>query len=394
MKENSNTTFFLAEFFINIARGIITLALGMYFYYESDGIWIFAMNILAEFIVILIIQGSIGSVIDKFGPKNSLLFATACSSFIVFISSFFVDINIIVLLTLMMQLINLFKPLIRNSIFTFTSQLAHTESVEKINARLSIALQSGQIIGMIVAGFMVGYGDLALTLQVISLTFLLSFISFVAFFSKKKVLTKDKKDQRKVGSWHEAVNFVLKSKKVQLILIVGSFDFTSIVLFNIFLAPVVKYNFNNQTIWLTYLDLSFALGAIIAGMLIGRKEFFQKKYYTSISSCSAVIVFFCFTLALPPFITLITILGFGLSTTYSTVYWATQLQQLAPVNIKGRLASIKFVVTSFFISIASLIASFAHSYHFQLAILSGGIIAAILSLLAFYLGRMYKKNFS
>jgi MFS family permease len=385
-------TFFFAEFFVNVARGALLLSLGMYLYRETGSLWAFAANVVIEFVVVLMLQGWAGTFVDRYGAKRILLVTTAASFLLPVLCSVVVNFNLVLVLTIVIQILNAFKPFIRNSIFTLVTLVAVKNNIEQLNARLSIAIQGGQIGGMLMAGVLIEFGDIPLTLYFVGGLFLLAFIAFYRlFFLLEKTSSEEERKPKVTGNWRDAIIFVTQSRQAKIILLIASFDFAAIALFNLMLAPVVKLDFNDQPMWLTILDLSFAVGAIIAGFTVGKWDWSHKPYYTAVTLMSAVLVFLSFATHYGNTPIIFTIVLFGACITYSTVFWGSELQRLSPSPIKGRIASLRYISNATPVTFVTLLVSWIHSYRFEIALISIIFICLVMSSIAIIMGFYYRQ---
>lgn len=384
--------FSLAEFLINIARGTLVLALGMYLYTETGSLWALAANVVLEFAITLMLQGFAGSFVDRFGAKQILYIAMFSSVMIALVGGALIDWHLVIVLTLVIQVLNAFKPFVRNCVFTLVPVVAIDHLVEQLNARLSVALQAGQIVGMLMAGILISLGDVSLTLYFVGLMFLLALITFFLLFKNMaEVECSNGQAVTGKGSWKEAFAFVKGSPKAKIVLLTASFDFAAIALFNLMLAPVVKSNFSNQSLWLTILDMSFAIGAIIAGFLIVNRNWMRGSYYSVLSLLSGASVYLCFAFDSSSFLVLVAIFLFGIFITYSTVFWSSELQRLSPKTIKGRVSSLRYISNAAAVTIATSMVSLMYAYGFTIAAVSSLIICLSLSLAALYMGYWYES---
>ncbi len=124
----------------------------------------------------LFIQGGAGIAVDRYGVRWVFSLSLLSSGVIAAIASFIADFHIVIVLSVTLQLLNIFKPFIRSCVFVLVSQLANENTSEELNARLSVSLQAGQMVGILFAGILVKYGSIPLVMQVISILF------FIALF--------------------------------------------------------------------------------------------------------------------------------------------------------------------------------------------------------------------
>jgi len=376
--------FCAGEWATNIARGIFTLALGMLLYAETESLWAFTLAFVSEFLVSIFLQGVAGSVVDRLGAAKVLLSA-ALGNILVIVAAITLtdDIgqNTIVLIGIAIGL-NLCRPFIRNAVFVLVPDIAGEQQLEKLNALISIALQAGQITGMALAGLLLELYEPSWVVYFVLLSYSLAFSCYAILLwiyharlkEKRNLLSNDK------GSWNELATFVRGNKTVTTVFLVATCDYVAIALFNLLLAPAVKHNFDNLARWLTFLDMAFAIGAILGGMFIAatKLSFTEKLVFTSASMLSVVSVFFGYIFNLSSYFILFSAFLFGAFTTVSTVSWMSVLQALSPTQIKGRLASVRYMANALMVAVATSLVSYANDISFTQATLSAVMVVGTL----------------
>ncbi|MCY7294560.1 MFS transporter [Alteromonas sp. a30] len=361
----------MSEFSINIARGIFTLAIGMLLYEQSESLWAFAFVFASEFFIGLFLQGLAGSLVDKIGPSKVLLTATFASSLVLGAPFLLTgDLNTVILIQIAICL-NLFRPFIRNSVFVLTPELVEKSKLEKLNAYISMALQSGQIIGMGLAGLLLELFESVWTIYAVFWGYLgaLIFYGLATLKHKRIQVQKGKAENQSKGSWKEALQFLRTHHHAVYLYLVATLDFMVLGLFNLLLAPAVKHNFDNLPRWLTFIDGAFAAGAILGGIFIAKRQFDgrQRLWLTTLSMAMVMSVFVGYALNWSVWLIMLFTFAFGILTTVSTVTWMSAQQRIAPSEIKGRLASVRYISNACFASIAVFIVSFANDVNLTLA---------------------------
>ena len=151
------------EFFNNLARGLFTLALGMMLYQITDGLMAFAFAFASEFVLSLLLQGISGSITDRYSPKKVLVTTGAVLSS-VFLLCVIVQLlmptnDLVILFTLAIG-INLCRPFFRAATFSIVPEVVEKSQFEKVNGYTSMALQIGQIGGMVLAGVLLELSEI------------------------------------------------------------------------------------------------------------------------------------------------------------------------------------------------------------------------------------------
>jgi predicted MFS family arabinose efflux permease len=358
-----------SEFFINIARGIFTLTIGMLLFEQSESLWAFAFVFASEFAIGLFLQGVAGTIVDKHGPIRVLLLATFASVLVLGIPLYMTDeLNTLTLIHIALGL-NLFRPFIRNSVFVLIPELIDKDKLEQFNAYISMALQAGQIIGMALAGLLLELFDPIFTIQAVLCGYLcaLTFYLLTTCKHKSNRITSTSNispSEKNTGSWKEVLQFLRTQSGAIYTYIIPTIDYMAMALFNLLLAPAVKYNFDNLPRWLTFIDGSFAAGAIVGGALIAKNTLndVQRLQLTSISIIVVALIFIGYALVWDVWLIMASTFVFGMLTTISTVTWMSVQQRLAPPHIKGRLASIRYIGNACFACFATVIVSFANDF--------------------------------
>jgi MFS family permease len=375
------------EFFSNLARGLFTLTLGMMLYQITDGLMAFALAFVSEFVISLLLQSVSGSVTDRYSPKRILV----CAG--VLLSGLFLTCAIVQLLFPISELVTLFilaiginlcRPFFRNATFAVIPEICTKNQYEQINSYISIALQVGQIFGMVLAGILLELSDI----RGILFTVFGCFVAMLLCHCLLRLAPLGAENSASAhvypSSWAATREFLRKNIFVCSVFLLGSIDYAFIGLFNLVLAPVVEHNFSGADRWLSILDIAFATGAIIGATYIARRKRSMglRLDYTLLSVVAAAMTFLMFWLNAHYILILCCIGLFGFGVTLSTVVWSSTLQHLSPHTIKGRLASIRLVCNSLMIAIATLGASWAESYSYHSTLIFAVLFALLIIALA------------
>lgn len=377
----------LSEFSINIARGIFTLAIGMLLYEQSESLWAFAAVFASEFVIGLFLQGLAGTLVDKMGPGRVLLSASLMSTLVLALPLLLLDDLQTQMLVVIAVGLNLFRPFIRNSVFVITPELVSKDKLEKLNALISIALQAGQIIGMAMAGLLLELFESIWTIHAVFWGYFAAFTCYsltllqhrrVSATATASAQTKSK------GSWAEVLDFLRTRSHAIYLYLVATLDFMALGLFNLLLAPAVKHNFDNLPRWLTFIDGSFAAGAMLGGFVVARHSFKENHRLpiTTLSMSFICLVFLGYALHWSVWFIMLSTFVFGILTTISTVIWMSAQQRIATNHIKGRLASIRYVSNACFASIAVVLVSYANDINLTTAAYTA--IACLASMLTLF----------
>lgn len=364
---------FSGEFAINFSRGIMTLAVGKLLYDETASLLAFALVFLLEFVFAVLLQGFAGSSVDKYGCRKVLLIAnfTAVLTLIGAIVYLFDGVVPSVLIALSV-ILNLTRPFIRNAIFSLIPEITSVDRMAKANGLVSIAMQLGQAAGIMAAGILLELTSHLIILLVVLFGFIFSLACYNAMSTAtttSSVRGLEERSTKPVHDWSAVIEAIRRQPAILTIYLFTAIDFAAIAIFNILLAPVVTHYFDNNNLWLTGLDLCFTAGAVIAGVALAKlNTLSQHAKLTSLSTTiAACLLFGCYSIDSPLALAIPLIVYLGISSTLSSVSWSTLLQKISDPRIKGKLASLRFIINSFYVTIATLSVSFAEGYSLQMA---------------------------
>jgi MFS family permease len=369
----------LSEFMLNVGRGALTLVLGLFLYKETGGLWAFALAFLSDFLIAIFIQSMAGNLVDKKGFIRVLNYSLTISTLVLVICwlclLFFDDVTLIVLSGAIV--LNILRPFIRTSVFSLVPSLFDQDSLEKANGFVSVSLQFGQVIGMIIAGLSLETGSTSFSFFLIMSSFLISTVSYFILNKQMEWVRPVSKVQNKMGVY-DSIR-LLKNAQMRLSFLIGSFDYAVIAIFNLLLAPLVAQNFDGFPRWLTLLDGAYAFGAIISGFVISRssKAFGLQYRYSLLSLLSTGLLFITYAMKAPTLIVMLLIITFGYCSTISVVIWNTNLQKLAPQHLRGRIASLKYLINTLLVATCISIISFANDYSFVIAAYISAALVAV-----------------
>lgn len=379
---NKASWFFAGEFAINAARGLFTLAIGMLLYEKTQSLWAFAAVFASEFAVGIFLQGVAGSSVDRFGASRVLLTAAGCSVFAIGLPLLGKgganDPDILLLAAIGL---NVFRPFIRNAIFVLTPEVAGPQGLDRLNSVLSIALQSGQIVGMVMAGVVLEFWHAREVVFVVLVGHVSAFVCYAVLFGRPARVDASSQDRaRGNGSWAETFRQFQKDRALFWLLAIAAVDYIAIAAFNLLLAPAVRYNFDDQARWLTIIDVCFAVGAVFGGLWVGGRRVHGRMRVgvSAGTTLSAVLVFVAYAMALPAIVVLCATFCFGALATASTVCWMGALQRRSLAHIKGRLASMRYMVNASAVAVGVLAISMAHDHGFAAASAVAAVLCACL----------------
>ncbi|GEM76247.1 MFS transporter [Vibrio sagamiensis] len=380
-----------SEFSINVARGLFTLALGMMLYQSTDNLWSFAFVYASEFFIGLMAQGYAGSCVDKFGAKKILLLAALVNVMILAVPVLAGVEGNAQLIMFVAFALNMIRPFLRAAIFALIPMLGSDAKLEKINAYTSMALQCGQVIGMVLASVLLEFTSPFWVLFTVFSGYVLALVFYFLTVLAIQV-TKEAEHSSKPasGSWQEVTAYLKENKNRLFIFVFPSIDYASLALFNLLLAPAVKHNFDDLARWLSFIDGAFAFGAIVGGLIASRLKLNDKNRF-EVSLLLLVVcamIFIGYSMKASGWFILPVTFVYGVLITISTVAWIAAQQRCAKDEIKGRLASVRYICNASFSAAAAFLLSYFNDFSFYTAC----IAASGLLVMCFVLAMLLKTD--
>ncbi|MTI69292.1 MAG: MFS transporter [Firmicutes bacterium] len=344
-----------------------------------------------------------GTIVDFFSKKKITVLGDVLRGSLVFITAFLYSQNLLVTWHLF------FFTFINSTIETFVSpckfstipKLIDEKHYLTINSSLKSITKFIELIGLAIAGTIIGFIGISGAIVIDGVTFLISslIICFVKFpIEESKKLTKN----NYIKSYKKGMNFVFEKKFILSFII-------SLALLNFLLTPInalapayIKDILKMGPEGLSYFSLSFAMGSILGGIVVskigknlGIKKmlfvglFFTGLFYSSLSlpafkDMFRPIILACFSMGL-----------IGIFIPFATAALTTFLMTVTP---KDMLARVGAVINMFSLSAnplgaftSGLISSFIG---LKFLILGFGILFMITTLLPVVAYSKYQKDLS
>lgn len=374
----------IAELAVNVARGLFTLTLGMLLYKLTGNLWAFTLVYVSEFLASFLLQGFAGSAADSFGARKVLLVTLSLlvSALAILCVSLGENVLSPVALTGVALAVNFSRPFIVNAVFVLTAEIAKARSVkvERVTGALSVATQSGQILGMVLAGVAIESQLQAYVIPVTTVGFAIAFAAYLSGAPRRDPGLAGRhptaEGDRAPVRWFDAFKYIRENPRLALCIAFGSLDFVTIAIFNLLLAPVVSLNYGNEGRWLTIIDVSFAVGAIAGGIFVLRSKMLKNRFaYSLCSLSSAAVLFMLYAVDAPPILVVGSILAYGFLLTLSVVGWSSSIQDLSPDWLKGRISAVRNIAMSICVALAVTGISFVNDF----STLAGLYVAAIMA---------------
>lgn len=343
------------EFFVNLSRGAMTLSLGYFLYRLTGNVWAFAMASITELLVALLLRSVSASTVDGLGARRVMVFACLALGVILGAVSLAGDLyGYNVWLALAVALVLSIIRVFQNAAGYAAVVIYAGQRVESINSALSVALQVGQLMGVVLAGA-------TLELMTLNTLCLLTGLSYLAaalcYLRLPEVPRAPRASTRADTPARVPIALPLK-----LYGVLATFDFALAGVFNLLLAPAVAMAFGGAPRWMTILDLNFTAGAIGSGLLLVgfSARFRSARWFPSLFSSLTGLICFFSMFHQKGLLLYLAIILFGFASTSSYMFWTSISQSETPPHMSGRVGAMKGLFNSLALALASIMLTAAN----------------------------------
>ncbi|MBA2673436.1 hypothetical protein [Ramlibacter sp.] len=380
------------EFFVNLSRGAMTLSLGYFLFRLTHSVWAFALACLAELGMTLLLRAASGRTVEAWGAKPALVIAGAALSLVLCGVSLAGDLYaysvwLALAVALMLSVIRVFQ-----SAAGYAAVVIHAGGqVESTNSLISIALQTGQLAGVLAAG---------ITLELLSLNALclVAGLSYLAATACYVLLPHADHKPRGIAAGALDLKADDIPPTLKLYGVLAALDFGLVGVFNLVLAPAVAAAFGGSPRWMSILDVNFAIGAIVTGFLLVKFTAWcrGRRWLPSVLSAATGVLSFL-ALFLQKGVPLYAVIFlFGFASTASYMFWTSVSQVETEARLSGRVGALKAVYNSLALAVAAILLTAATVLDKQLilpAALAVGALSLLTSLLILAkLGRVSRPH--
>jgi MFS transporter, DHA3 family, macrolide efflux protein len=357
------------------ATGMFVLTLGKTLLDQTGSLAYFAYYLVFESLLFILLQGKAGVLVDRYGPKYSLVFPLFVVSLC--LGSFFGqaihDISGMFGFIFLL-LMNLSKPFIRTGLSSFPKFLVSDEQLAKLNSQGMASMQLGNIIGLLLAGYLIAYQLDFWIIIALSSCYLLSGLVFMTCRFSKDIT------QKAISSWLDGLSYLSRKENryLAVLVVLSSLDYAAIMVFNITLFPLVMHVFDGDPRWISYLDISFSLGAIFLVTFFIKKILKPKPWFFALSSITFGFLLFIYGEKHSPLLILFLVALTSGVLNFCIVSWNSEIQRQTEKCHIGRVSAAKFLVISLVTTCSAFVFSKLEPLGFEISCQIFGISSIIL----------------
>lgn len=354
MKHNQKILFLFAEVLLNFIRSATFIFVSVKAIIHTD--YFYLLSILGAIESLFLFLGPIVSiyVVEKFGSKLTLnifiIISILCPLMLILL--YLYDVNPIYLCFSLSILLSIISPQIKNAIFCLIPYLNDKKNSTKSNASFNMVLQLGYILGVLLAPIMVNY---------------ISYVNFIALFMLIHIiilaiiiLALDGINVKKLAiksGRNKLVSFLNSIKTLPIIeLIISSIDITIIIMFNTAIVIIVNDLFLGKAIWLSSLEILFAISSLSISLLISNAKIGLNRYIYIFSTIFFILMLL-FALLDNYILVILCCMFFGIFQASSNILWKSYIHNKINEEfwsraniIKGGISTITAMPVMYFIA--------------------------------------------
>jgi MFS family permease len=343
MNDLQRKAFLLAEFIMNITRSSTFVYIAINVIIDQNRFGLLAIIAAIEGILLFLGPIIVGLFVDKIGGKPILLFlsgiSTAATGLI--ICGVFLSIDPIYLCYSSSLILSIFSPLIKIAVFTVTPYLYPDNKHVKSNSTLVMAMQGGQLTGMLLSPFLTSNLN---PLNFIWFSFSANIIAFallyLALINIKRKIEQLSSPLRLLP----VMNLSFGTMKLHEV-ILSSTDLILVVAFNFGLVVIISELLGSNSQLMALVEIMIACAAILTAYLITKKQDMLKHWLIIISPIAFASIFIFALLDLPILVIFSCIL-FGAAQTISNISWKRRIHAEVPEDNWGRVTIVRGAVST------------------------------------------------
>jgi MFS family permease len=381
-------------FITTIGNALQTLTVGKLLYDHTGSIGAFGSVLIFEQIITFVMQLVAGPWVDRGDPRRTCVQVEMLRGVVICAASLMLmvsghPVGWILVMTLVIRVA---QPFYRAATFALAPAVVPAEALTRFNGVSNVCLQAGQLLGVAIAGPILLYAGAPTAFFVNGLSFVLSGLTTLVIAVPAGAIVKAEAKatawQQLLGGWREIGALLRREAGLGWHLLLSSADNIGVLLFNLSLVPLVAVRFGGSPTWLSIVDGAYAVGAIASVAAVEPMSERWGARATVIAGIGGQAACFALLCAAPA-AWLSVPLAFGIGA-FNTISWTvvmTTLQLRARGPVKGRIATVRNLVTAV-ISVALVpVVTRLHGVSLELALLASGAVCFAFALVAIVLGR-------
>ncbi|MED3737883.1 MFS transporter [Virgibacillus pantothenticus] len=263
------------------------------------------------------------------------------------------------------------NTLYRPTLKAILPNIVNKKYLIKANSYRSMAQQIMEMVGPILAAYLVATFGIFITFEINGLSFLLAAFAFAFIF-----IDKNRYQKNMVQQFKEGFQVLFNHIWLGLSILIGSIVNIGIASFDVIILPIYANEYFKGIESFGWLLSSMALGAFLGAWIISRQSQVSKsfkKYYIFMFSVGRLVL--CLSFSNLFLISLIIMFCIGFSITSFVIIWDSTVQELIEEEFLGRVTSLQIFGGLLFLPLGYYIFGLLIDHiNIQIAIALNGII--------------------
>ncbi|RPF53280.1 putative MFS family arabinose efflux permease [Aquisalibacillus elongatus] len=257
--------------------------------------------------------------------------------------------------------LGLLNTIYRPTLKAFLPAIIQKEYLIKANSFRSMAREISEMIGPVIAAFLVGAIGIFVTFGITGISFILAAILYSFIFIEKR--TNVEKQTSIFKEFIEGFKVLLIHKWLGLSILIASFVNIGIASFDVIILPLyAEYYFDGIESFGLLLS-SMAVGAFLGALFISRKTHIENrmlKYY--LFMCGMGLCLLLLAIVHTLFLAMFLMVLIGFSITSFVILWDSTVQELIEEKYLGRVTSLQMFGGLLFLPVGYYIFGFIIDY--------------------------------
>lgn len=370
----------LANLFTSFGRGMILIGISWYIVESTGRAGPLGITMLISTALMVLVGPNLGIIIDRFSRKKILMIENFLGALLLgifsLVSIYATEISLI-LLTVIYIISMLLSQIHFPTQSAFVQEIFNSTEYQKVNSTLEVQIQIAQVLAGAFAGIILTYYSLTLVLTITSFTYLIAFFLLSPIKYQFSIERKNLKKKKWTQDLTTGLTYVFTIKGI-LVFGISVFIPLIILMVSNLLAPVyINIDLDESVSIFTFGELTYAIGAFLAGMLsvliIGK--FSKLKFMiTTLGLFSLALV--VMVISSNSWVFIATYLYLGWTVASTRIISQTIFMEVIPKELMGR------VLTAIDMLALIIRVALIGSFTFLLDSLGAGFAYLILGLLA------------
>lgn len=383
-----------ATFITTVGNGMHTFAVGKLLYDQTGSVAAFGTVLILEQVASFLTQFIAGPWVDRGSPRRTGVQVELLRGLCICLASLMLGgENMLGWIMLMTLVIRVAHPFYRAAMFALAPSVVPGNLLARYNGLSNMSLQSGQLLGLVLAAPVFDLWGPAAAFLLNGITFLFS----AAAVWLLRLPPAEGVAQGSQGSpprphllkdWHEILVLLRHEAGLKWHLVLSTTSNLIIYLYNLVEVALVTQRYGSNPYWLSVIGCLIAVGAMAGVPLIAPLTSRWGARSTVASTIGGQgLCFVALGVVADPWLTLALVFMIGGLNTIGLTVLTTTLQLRVGTSVKGRIGTARNLLTTVMIALLLPVVSRIEAISLAWALLAAGAICLVFATIAVIFGR-------